>query len=232
MDAFPISTDLLGKSASAYEHLRRAVRHGQLRPGRRLSATNLAVSFRISETPVREALVRLSAEGFLDWEASKGHFTKPVTLDEQFDLHEVIAIHLHAALQRCGGPEPELFRQIEQGSARGLVEPAETLGTCNCVAELLTELAGALVELSGNQVLRSMMSVILDRTWLIRRLDIDTPEQILQARSRAAGLVAALRAADITTALTILESHLAARRRRLPELVDAAHELVRQANYP
>jgi DNA-binding GntR family transcriptional regulator len=232
MDAFPTSSDLLGKSASAYEHLRRAVSRGQLRPGRRLSATGLASAFRISETPVREALVRMAAEGFLAWEASKGHFTKPVTLEEQEELHDVVAISLNGCLQHAAVAEPPLLARLAEAPPQAMTEPADTADADDHTAQLLGDLGAALVDRSGNGVLRVIMSIMSDRTYLIRRLDLDTPDRIVQVRHRIGGVVSAVRADDRGTAMGILGQHLAERRRRLPDLVAAANLVAAAATYP
>lgn len=232
MDAFPLSSDLLGKSASAYEHLRRAVSRGQLRPGRRLSATGLAAAFRISETPIREALVRLATEGFLTWEPSKGHFTKAVTLAEQQDLHQVIAINLMGCLRQDGERLGQELESVGLALAAAFETPPNAPDAADQTVQLLEDLGGAMVERSGNRVLCSVMSILFDRVWLIRRLDVASPVRVLLTRQRIAGVVAALQSRDVATALAILSLQLAERRDRLPELVDAANAAAAQASYP
>ncbi|MDP1601116.1 GntR family transcriptional regulator [Phenylobacterium sp.] len=232
MDAFPVSSNLLGKSASAYGHLRRAIAFGQLRPSRRLSATGLAAHYRISETPVREALVRLSAEGFLTWEASKGYFTKPVTLHEQDDLHEVIAISLQACLRSLARSAPDILDVVEQRAAPALLEPADSPDISRQLSELIAEVGRAIVKRNGNAVLDALMSILMDRTQLVRRLALDTPEQIETARLRVSGLASAVLALDGTTAAAIVGQHLAERRRGLPALIEAASAVTGQATYP
>lgn len=232
MDAFPISSNLLGKSASAYEHVRRAIVGGQLRPGRRLSATGLAAHFRISETPVREALVRLSAEGFLAWEASKGHFTKQVTVSEQVDLHELVAIGLQLCLQGLEPARRDGLAAVELRVRGELLESVEAPEAAENTAHLMTEVGIALVQSHGNAALAAMMSTVLDRTHLVRRLALDTPERVGLVRLRLEGLTSAVLAADAATAAAIVGQHLAERRRRLPELVQAANALAAKATYP
>jgi DNA-binding GntR family transcriptional regulator len=232
MDAYPVSSDLIGKAASAYEHLRRTVSHGQLRPGRRLSATGLAAEFRISETPVREALVRLSAEGFLDWRPGKGHFTKPVTLAEQRDLHEVLAM----GLELCVGSERR--GDGRRSASIALAAPRRSLSDDGAfdadhrMAQVLRETGVALAKSNGNGVLQAIISILLDRTYLIRRLDLDSPSQIAAALSRIERLTSAAKAGDTARATAVVKEHLAARWRRLPDLVVAAQHVVAQSNYP
>lgn len=222
MDAFPISIDLLGKSASAYEHIRRAVRQGRLRPGRRLSPTNLAASFRISETPIREALVRLAAEGFLHWEASRGYFTKPVTLEEQADLHDVLCLHLQDCL--CAAQEPALIELA--GLARD--EPESALQ----VEQQLVQVAMGLARARGNGVIAQLAPLWLDRTSLVRSLDFGSPSTLQGARRALTNFGLALSRGDREVAAMVLAGHMRMRRRRLPELVALAETVTQAARYP
>src|SRR5689334_1233539 len=89
---------LLTKSASAYEHLRRLATEGRLRPDRRLSPPDLAAELRVSVTPVRDALARLAAEGFISGRGGRGFFTKAYTVEEQRSLLQLLIAMGLAAL--------------------------------------------------------------------------------------------------------------------------------------
>ncbi len=56
----------------AYLRLRREILHGDLMPGDRLTAADLQDRFSLGLTPIREALMRLSAEGLVDAETHRG----------------------------------------------------------------------------------------------------------------------------------------------------------------
>src|SRR5258708_5708280 len=88
MDTIP--GGVLSKAASAYEHLRRLATHGPLRPDRRLSPPDLANERRISVTPVRDALARLAAEGFISGKDGRGYFTQTYTIEDQRDLYHLL----------------------------------------------------------------------------------------------------------------------------------------------
>src|SRR5580698_6564125 len=57
-------------------------------PGERLNEAILAKELGVSRTPLREALNRLSTEGFLTFSANNGFFRKPLDVKEIFDLYE------------------------------------------------------------------------------------------------------------------------------------------------
>ena len=65
----------------AYERLRERIREGALPPGARVVETEVASRLEISRTPVREALRRLEADGFLTFEPHRGMVV--VQLDHQ-----------------------------------------------------------------------------------------------------------------------------------------------------
>src|SRR3990167_2870445 len=150
MDPFPDAPDMRSKSASAYEHLKRLAIRGDLRPGRRLSPTDLASHFQVSITPVRDALVRLAAEGFIRVEANRGYFTKPWTVDEQRDLLRIVAMHYVASLEARGGAgAQEGLAGLDQALSG---EGADQARSAGIFVERLEQLHTALVDSTGNVV--------------------------------------------------------------------------------
>ncbi len=71
-----------------YDVLRRAILNGELRPGDALSETKTAAQFGVSRTPVRDAIRRLSDDGFLRVIPQVGTYVAPIQLaavaDSQF----------------------------------------------------------------------------------------------------------------------------------------------------
>jgi DNA-binding GntR family transcriptional regulator len=75
---------------AAYSRLRQAIVRGELRPNERLVEADLAERFRISRTPIREALPRLGSEGLIV-RARRGWSVREYTRDEIRDIYEVRA---------------------------------------------------------------------------------------------------------------------------------------------
>ena len=59
--------------------------------GERIDESALADAFNVSRTPVREAILELAAMGLVDQRAHRGAFVADVTLEEIFDVYEVLA---------------------------------------------------------------------------------------------------------------------------------------------
>jgi DNA-binding GntR family transcriptional regulator len=65
----------------AYQRIRGMIEDGDLPPGARLGQGELAQSFGISRTAVREALRRLAGELVVEFETNRGFFVTPFRLD-------------------------------------------------------------------------------------------------------------------------------------------------------
>lgn len=60
----------------------------QFRPGERINEVHLATRLNVSRTPVREALNRLSSEGFLSTLPNRGFFGRLLDVKEIYNLYE------------------------------------------------------------------------------------------------------------------------------------------------
>ena len=73
-------------AGDAYERIRGAIQDGRLRPGDRLRFADLQALCAMSVTPVREALARLTAEGFTVLDDHRGFSVAPLSLSELRDI--------------------------------------------------------------------------------------------------------------------------------------------------
>jgi DNA-binding GntR family transcriptional regulator len=86
--------DAMSKSTDkAYAAIYRALTLGRLRPGEHLAEERLAREIGVSRTPVREALRRLGAEGFVEFMPNQGGKVPSLSVDdvrEIFDLRVIL----------------------------------------------------------------------------------------------------------------------------------------------
>ncbi len=99
---------------SVYEQLRNDLLAGRFKPGEKLGAEVLRHRFQIGSSPIREALNRLLAEGFVSLEEQKGFRVAPVS---ERDLSEL----LMARLWIDGAAIRESLARYEKGWEEGLV---------------------------------------------------------------------------------------------------------------
>jgi len=90
-------------SKLVYERLRNSILDGDLKPGEIYNEINLAKDFGISRTPVREALLELSAQGLVTFLPRRGvrinHFTRR-DVEEVFELRKAIEIAVVEKISR------------------------------------------------------------------------------------------------------------------------------------
>ncbi|WP_342358756.1 GntR family transcriptional regulator [Terrarubrum flagellatum] len=105
----------------AYRELRLRILSGQLVGGRRLLPEELALELSISPTPIKEALLRLEADGLVVSPLRKGAVVRRFTIADVEELYEArMLIELNALdrLFRIGGVTAELLanmrRSLEQ----------------------------------------------------------------------------------------------------------------------
>lgn len=83
------SADSCSQLVRAYEGIRARIVEGSYHGGDPLTEEVLARSHGTSRTPVREALARLSQEGFVERVPGRGYFVAPVTVQVVRDTFEI-----------------------------------------------------------------------------------------------------------------------------------------------
>jgi DNA-binding GntR family transcriptional regulator len=146
-----------------YAGLREALATGRFRPNEPLRERTLATEFNVSRTPIREALRKLTAEGFVQAEHGFGARVTALTAE---DLSEVFAIRTVleglALRQACADPDPKLLKALEavcKGSAKALRSgDRDTLVTLN------VEFHVVLVDMAKSPRLSAMTGLLRDQT--------------------------------------------------------------------
>ena len=102
--------------------LRRMILVGELTPGGKITQDELAKLLAVSTMPVREALLRLAAEGFVEASPNRSFTVVPITQADVRDIywmHATLAGELTSRACALAGPElgQTLKRLHEQGRA-------------------------------------------------------------------------------------------------------------------
>lgn len=98
-----------------YEHLRAMMNDGRLRPGNYLDLNALAEEIGTSRTPLRDALLRLESEGFVEIESRKGVRITELTLDWIRDIYEILGgLESVALISVTDRITPEIVDRMEE----------------------------------------------------------------------------------------------------------------------
>jgi len=95
---------------SVYDALIDLIVGGELPPGQHIVETDLARQLGVSRQPIREALHRMEAEGWVDLRPSQGAFVHVPTdseVDELLDVRALLEAETARLAAAGGGPDPE-----------------------------------------------------------------------------------------------------------------------------
>jgi DNA-binding GntR family transcriptional regulator len=87
------------KNVAVYDKLRQSIIKGKLKPGQKVVMAELAKTFGLSETPVREAIRRLESEGYIDFTPHTGAIVTKIDERELVEIY-LIRIELEALATR------------------------------------------------------------------------------------------------------------------------------------
>lgn len=85
---------------AAYQRLREDIVHGQFKPGEKLRVEHLKRSYEVGATPLREALYRLSADGFVSVKGQRGFRVTDMSLAELQEITDLRVVIEGMALKR------------------------------------------------------------------------------------------------------------------------------------
>lgn len=90
----PISGNapLLTISDKIYNYLKESIIKNKIKPNQRINEKEIAALFDSSTTPVREAILRLSAEGFINISRYRHVIVKEISSNELREMYEVMTI--------------------------------------------------------------------------------------------------------------------------------------------
>lgn len=73
-----------------YNNLKEAIMNNELKANQRINENEIAKAFHVSRTPVREAVLRLAAEGFVQIDSYRRAVIKEITFEELSEIVQVM----------------------------------------------------------------------------------------------------------------------------------------------
>jgi DNA-binding GntR family transcriptional regulator len=193
---------------AVYRQVKGDIFEFRLLPGTGISENEIAARARVSRTPVREALLRLEREGFLELSPKTGWSVKPLDFEHFEHLYDVRVILELAALAKLCAGEPG--GALEELKSVWLVPAKQRRSDRVEVAQLDEAFHAALVRAAGNPELARLHGDITERIRIIRRLDFTQPERIERTYQEHAAILRAVLARKLEQASMLLRSHIEA----------------------
>ena len=179
----------------------------RFKPGTALSFEKLSNSLQMSQTPIREALSRLSQEHFVERQGAKGYVVSTldaVQIEEIYDLRIILEVPAICQATRLITEESlcEIWEMLER--VETLIGEQQRAD----IIELDTAFHVAILKESGNSLLREIGENILDRVYRVQNLNVLTSGRLHVAHEHHMEIFKALRNRDEKEAAELMEKHL------------------------
>lgn len=201
-------------NGDVYATIRRAISAGELRANEPLREERLASALGVSRTPVREALVRLRAEGLVVAERNGSARVSDLSSD---DLEEVFALRetLESLALRyaCGAKHDARVAHLRTIHAAS-VEAVE-IDDVERLLELNTEFHAELNRLANRRRLVNFIELLRDQSRRYRVLALYEPSERRKSVEEHGKLLDLVTRGDSAAAVRLLHVHFERPRRRL-----------------
>lgn len=186
----------------AMERIRQGIIDGELALGEQVSEAQLAQRLGVSKTPVREALLRLKADGLVEIHPQRGTFVFRLDAERVAQLCRYRATIETAALREAmSARAADLLRELRQRTAG--MKKAERAGDEKALARLDMDFHWQLLAHCPNPYLQAGYEII---RWQLVALRHRAP--ITDAHASHQVLVQALAGGDIEAACALLQRHV------------------------
>lgn len=190
-----------------YAHVKEGVLDRRYEGGTLLTEGELAEAVGVSRTPVREALLRLEAEGLIKLYPKKGALVLPVSAQEIADVVETRQLVEEHTIRKAVPASPQLVarltelleRQREQAAAGDLAGAAVT-DRC---------FHAEIVRSGGNEILSRLYDQLRDRQLRMGVAVMHAhPDRITKTLVEHQEILDALRSGDPEAAVAIVHRHV------------------------
>lgn len=187
--------------------IRQGMVSGEIRPGEIHSAAGMAARLGTSNGPVREAMLTLVEQGYMQVVPNVGFQVTRLTEEDLDEIHQLRLMLEVPAMQLLG----EAGIAGREGKARLHAEECAAAAAAQDVTRFLSadrEFHLALLELLGNGRLVKFVATLRDQTRLYGLQNLARDGQLRTSAEEHEALLAALVAADGDRAAEVMTKHL------------------------
>lgn len=200
-------------SSSLFSQLQRDILTGKLKPGQKLTEQAICKEYKISRTPVREALRQLETEGLVENILNRGAFVVGLSqqdFEDMFQLRKIYEIQaVKWAIERITDEEMDALEET--------FEFMEFYTLRNDVDKMLTINAGfhqIIYEASHNRMLRQLLSSYQTYFKYRPQEDIDTDNYLTEVLEEHRLIFKAFTEKDPEAGAEAMERHIDGSKKR------------------
>ena len=197
------------RADEVYEQLKRDVAEFNLVPGDRFTENELCERLGVSRTPVRQALIRLQQEGYVEVLFRAGWRVLPFDFDQFEQLYDLrMVLETTAAHRLCEDGKRVDRDLLGKLNAVWLVPASERSSDTVQVAQWDEEFDCALVAAAGNGEMARVHREVTDRIRIIRRLDFTKQARIDATYEEHGKILRAIQRKRGDQAALLLRAHI------------------------
>ncbi len=206
------STDLARAAEKAYLTVRERIVRGVYAAASRLTEQEIARASGVSRTPVREALRRLQAEGYVKTTANQGTVVADWSAEDMDHIFELRALlEPYGAARAARHISAESIAQLrELAQAQYAESERREAGFIERIGELNSRFHRLLQSCSGNPRLAKLMPVLVEAPLVLKTFARYSSEELLRSAGHHLEIVSALEARDAEWAAAVMRSHILA----------------------
>lgn len=191
----------------AYARINQMLLEGEIPPNGLVREADLVRRLGLTRTPIREALVRLQAEGVLQAIPSGGYLVVEIDVDDLREVYDVRAVlESHAARLAAQRRTRTDIAQLEDLFEE--MERAISAGDEALLAQLNSRFHETIAIASRNTYLQSMLGNIRNVFERYRRRAVNDPGRRTHSHDEHRDLIDAIRAGDADRAAEIIDRHV------------------------
>ncbi|MBN9694216.1 MAG: GntR family transcriptional regulator [Zoogloea sp.] len=197
---------------------------GMYPPGTRLDEQELAESFGVSRTPIREALIQLASIGLVEIRPRRGATVPEMAPDRLCEMFEVMA-ELEAMCGRLAARRILPGEQSRLLEAHQACEAARAAGDPDLYYQLNEVFHRVIYDASHNGFLAEQAAALHRRLRPFRRLQLRVRNRMNTSFSEHAAIVDAILGGDSDTAGSMLRAHVIVQGERFTDLVATLRQM-------
>lgn len=209
-------TAKLTRADDVYLVLKDDIRMNRMPPGYQAPEPELALRLGVSRTTIREALIRLEAEGMVELIPRRGARILPLRADDMREIYEILTSFEPAAAAGLAARKPTAADLAPMEEAAADMETALADGDLEAWAEADDRFHLALLDLHGNRRMRSFIAALNDQVHRARMVTLRLREAPVKSNQEHRDILDSLKKGDAEAAR---KAFLAHRQRAAQELV-------------
>jgi DNA-binding GntR family transcriptional regulator len=206
----------LSLSQRAYEVIKADVIACRLEPGQQIAQPQLAEKYQLGMTPIREALRRLTQEGYVQPIPRFGYRVSPITFSDVHEIYELRSVVESVAtrLAAVRGSSQSLEQIAREAN---FVYVYQNHSSYSEFLVLNTAFHRSIALAAGNSRLVDLIAKLLEEMTRVFHLGLDLRDSAEEMRDEHVALAEALYARDPDQAEKIVQSQIARSQQRVLE---------------